>query len=112
MTGDEVETAIVTGPDPEGLGDALEAHGLSVARIDGAANRPALEEGGVSEADLFVLTDVSHATSIPVALDLAADLRVIVYARESLPEFAKGQADLLVDPGLLDPDIVAEELAG
>ena len=110
MTGDEVETAVVTGPDPEGLGDALEARGVSVARIDGAPNRPALEEGGISEADLFVLTDVGHTTSIPVALDLAADLRVVVYARESLPEFAKGQADLLVDPALLDAETVAEEL--
>ncbi|WP_049901056.1 DUF7126 family protein [Halococcus agarilyticus] len=109
-TNDKV--AVLTGPDPEGLGDALEAHGVSVARIDGTANRPALEDGGIGEADLFVLTDVGHATSIPVALDLAADLRVIVYARESLPEFAKGQADLLVDPGLLDADTVAEELAG
>ena len=112
MTETNDRTAVVAGPDPEGLGDALESHGLSVARIDGAANRPALEDGGIAEADLFVLTDVGHATSIPVALDLAADLRVVVYARESLPEFATGQADLLVDPALLDPETVAEELVG
>ena len=110
MTGDEIETAVVTGPDPEELGDALEARDVSVARIDGAPNRPALEEGGISEADLFVLTDVGHATAIPIALNLAADLRVVVYTRESLPEFAKGQADLLVDPALLDPETVAEEI--
>ena len=110
MTETNDGTAVVAGPDPEGLGDALEARGVSVARIDGAANRPALEEGGIDAADLFVLTDVGHATSIPVALDLAADLRVVVYARESLPEFAKGQADLLVDPALLDAETVAEEL--
>ena len=110
MTGDEIETAVVTGPDPEELGDALEVRGVSVARIDGAPNRPTLEEGGISEADLFVLTDVGHATAIPVALDLAADPRVVVYAHESLPEFAKGQADLLVDPALLDVETVAKEL--
>ena len=110
MTGGNTGTAVVAGPDPEELGDALEARGVSVARIDGAANRPALEEAGIDAADLFVLTDVGHATSIPVALDLAADLRVVVYARESLPEFAKGQADLLVDPALLDAETVAEEL--
>ena len=110
MTGDEAPMAVVAGLDPEELGDALEARGVSVARIDGAANRPALEEAGIDAADLFVLTDVGHTTSIPVALDLAADLRVVVYARESLPEFAKGQADLLVDPALLDAETVAEEL--
>ena len=102
--------AVVAGPDPEELGDALEVRGVSVARIDGAPNRPTLEEGGISEADLFVLTNVGHATAIAIALDLAADLRVVVYTRESLPEFAKGQADLLVDPALLDPETVAEEI--
>jgi len=38
-------------------------------------------------------------------------VRAVVYSRESLPEFAKGQADLAVDPALLAAEVVAEELA-
>lgn len=105
-----IETAVVAGPDTEGLGDALDAQGVTVRRIDGVANRPALEDAGIADADLFVLTDVGQATSIPVVVDLVGEIRVVVYAHDSLPEFAKGQADLLVDPALLGPETVAEEL--
>jgi hypothetical protein len=103
-------TAVVAGPDSDGLGDALEAQGIAVSRVDGVANLSALEESGIEQADLFVLTDVGQATSIPVVVDLVGEIRVVVYSRESLPEFAKGQADLLVDPALLDATTVAEEL--
>jgi hypothetical protein len=103
-------TAVVAGPDSDGLGDALEAQGIAVSRVDGLANLPALEESGIEQADLYVLTDVGQATSIPVVVDLVGEIRVVVYSRESLPEFAKGQADFLVDPALLDATTVAEEL--
>jgi len=56
------------------------------------------------------LTEVQQATSIPVAKDLNGNLRVVVYADGSLPDFARGQADLVVDPDLIDPGTVAEEL--
>jgi hypothetical protein len=103
---------VLAGPDTHELGDALEAEGMDVARIDGIANGSALEDAGIGEAELYVLTDVGQATSIPVAVDLAGELRVVVYAHESLPEFAKGQADLLLDPALFDAETVAEELTG
>ncbi|MFB6166355.1 MAG: CTP synthetase [Haloarculaceae archaeon] len=103
--------AVIAGPDEAGLGDALDAEGVSVSRAAGTANRPAMEEAGIVDADLLVLTDTALATSIPVAKDLNADLRVIVYAGDALPEFAKGQADILLDPALFAPDAVAEELA-
>lgn len=103
---------ILAGPDPDGLGDALEAEGMDVVRIDGIADGAALEESGIGGADIYVLTDVGQATSIPVAVDLVGQIRVVVYSRDSLPEFAKGQADLLLDPALFDPETVAEELTG
>ncbi|WP_160134489.1 DUF7126 family protein [Halococcus salsus] len=105
------QKAVVAGPDLDGLGDALEAEGVEVSWVEGIANRPALEDAGISEADVFVLTDVEQATSIPVVVDLVGRIRIVVYSRDSLPEFAKGQADLLVDPALLDARTVAEELA-
>lgn len=103
-------TVLVAGTDEHGVGAAFEARGATVERVD-VANRPALEEAGVLDADLFVLTEVEQATAIPVAKDLAPDLRVVVYADGSLPDFARGQADLAVDPDLLSPEAVAEELS-
>ncbi len=103
--------AIVAGPDEEGIADALESEGVTVSRLDGVITRPALEEGGIVGADLYVLTDVSQATTIPIVRDLA-EIRTVVYARDSTPEFVKAQLDLAVDPRLADPSMVAEELAG
>lgn len=104
--------AIVAGPDEDGLADALEGHDVPVTRLDGVVNGDALREADIDGAALFVLTDLEEATSIAVAKELNPDVRVVVYARESLPEFAAAQADLAVDPELLGPDVVAEELAG
>jgi hypothetical protein len=102
--------AVIAGPDDDELGKALETEGVETTRVDGVASRPALEEGGIHDADLFVLTDVSQATAIPVAKDVNDALKVVVYDEDTIPEFARGQADLIVDPNLLDPAIVADEL--
>ncbi|WP_136717244.1 DUF7126 family protein [Halorientalis salina] len=103
--------AVIAGPDEHDLGTALDETGIVVTRAGGTANRPALEDAGIVDADVLVLTDTELATSIPVAKDLNDDLHVIVYASDSLPEFAKGQADMLLDPELFSPEAVAEELA-
>jgi len=103
--------AVIAGPDDHDLGAALDEAGIVVTRAAGTANRPALEEAGIVDAELLVLTDTELATSIPVAKDLNDDLHVVVYAADSLPEFAKGQADMLLDPELFSADAVAEELA-
>ncbi|ERH02977.1 MAG: hypothetical protein J07HN6_00295 [Halonotius sp. J07HN6] len=105
------ETAIVAGPDPDGLGDALESEGFSIARIDGVVSATALETAGIDDASLFVLTNMDEATGISVAKELNPDVRAVVYSPESLPDFAAGQTDLAVDPALLDVSVVAEELA-
>lgn len=102
---------IITGPDTSGLGDALSALDVEVVRIDGVTNRKKLLEAGIEGADTLVLTDVRDATAISVAKEDNPDVRVVVYAEDSLPEFARSQADLAVDPDLLGPDVVAEELA-
>lgn len=104
--------AIVAGPDPEGLADALAGAGFDVERIEGFVGSDALDAAGVAEADVFALTDLAEASAIPVAKERNPSIRVVAYGRESLPEFARGQADLAVDPELLGPDVVAEELAG
>ena len=102
-------TVTIAGPDDDAIGNAVEAegHDVSVAPI---GNRPGLEEAGIHEADVYLLTDLDQATSIAVAKDLNDDVRVVVYAEGSLPDFASRQTDLVVDPNLLPPDAVAEEL--
>ena len=103
--------AIIAGPD-NGLAEQLRERGTEVTIIEPgeSVDRPALEEAGIVTADLFVLNDVKQATAIPVARDLNEDLRVVVYAHDSVPEFVRGKQLLVVDPDLLDPDAVAEEL--
>ena len=100
---------IVAGADDHDIAGAIAAEGHHMERVD-VANRPTLESAGIVDAAVFVLTEVEQATSIVVAKDLNPDLRVVVYAEGSLPDFASRQTDLVVDPDLLGPDAVAEEL--
>ncbi|GAA0226915.1 CTP synthetase [Haladaptatus pallidirubidus] len=102
--------AVIAGPDEDGLGTALESQGVETAAVEGVASRPALEDAGVHDADLFVLTDVGQATAIAVAKDVNPKIRVVVYDDDTIPEFARNQAGLIVDPNLLSADAVAEEL--
>ncbi|WP_135304048.1 DUF7126 family protein [Haloarcula amylovorans] len=100
---------LLVGSDPDSITDALEAEGHTVTVAD-VGNRPGLEEAGVHDADVYLLTEMAQATSIAVAKDLNPDLRIVVYAEGSLPDFASRQADLIIDPNLLPPEAVAEEL--
>jgi len=104
--------AVFAGPDEEGLSAALRAVDVTVTHIEGIANRPALEDAGIHEADVYLLTDAGQATSVVVARDLNPELRVVAYTDDSLPEFLSGQEVLAIDPALLDAAAVAEEIAG
>ena len=100
---------VIVGADESAIGEAVRDAGHDVTVAD-VGNRPGLEEAGIHEADVFLLTEMDQATSIAVAKDLAPEVRVIVYADGSLPDFATRQADVVVDPALLDPETVADEL--
>jgi len=103
-------TAIVAGPDEHGLGEALADLGVTVNRIDGPVTAKALKAAGVDDATHFVLTDVEEATGIAVAKELNPTITAVTYAERSLPEFVTGVSDLAIDPSLIDPAMVAEEL--
>lgn len=103
---------VVAGGGAADLLAALREEGAEVSTVDGQPNRPALEEAGIHEAGAFVLTDVDHATAIPVATDLNEALTVLVYADASLPDFVTGVTDYAIDPDVLTPAAVAEELLG
>ena len=100
---------IVAGTDDHDIAAAIESEGHTVSTVD-IANRPALEEAGIHEARVLVLTEVEQATAIAVAKDINPELKVVIYSEGSLPDFAARQADMLVDPELLDPGAVAAEL--
>ncbi|SMO60136.1 DUF7126 family protein [Halorubrum cibi] len=102
--------AVVAGPDEHGIGEELEALGATVSRIEGVVSAEALKAAGIADADYLVLTDADEATGIPVAKELNPSVTVVTYADRSLPEFVSGVADLAVDPALMRPDVVAEEL--
>jgi hypothetical protein len=102
--------AIVIGPDTDGLGDALDAIGASISHVDGTASRDQLVDAGIETADLLAVTDAGLATSIPIAREVNPDLRVVVYTRDTIPEFARATAGLIIDPDLMNPETIAEEL--
>ncbi|MCW8173100.1 MULTISPECIES: CTP synthetase [Natrialba] len=101
---------IVAGPDEDEIAPALEAEGATVSRLEGVVSRPELETAGIVDAELYVLTDVGQATTIPIVCDLNDDIRTVVYARDTVPEFVRGQLDLALDPQLIDPIVLAEEV--
>lgn len=107
-----VQRAVVLGADEHGLGDALAAEGVSVTRLAGPTTREGLREAGIEEADLLAVTEATLATAIPVARELAGELRIVVYAGGTVPEFVRGQPALIVDPELMTAATVAEELVG
>jgi hypothetical protein len=100
---------IIAGTDDYDIAAAIDAEGHTVSRVD-VANSAALETADIADADVYVLTEIEQATSISVAKEHNDELKVVVYADGSLPEFATRQTDLMVDPALLSPEAVAAEL--
>ena len=101
---------VIAGADDEGVAAALEAAGAEVRRVDGVATQRSLAAVDIADADVLLLTDMDDATAISVAKDANPDVRVVTYATDSLPEFARAQADLALDPALFSPELVADEL--
>jgi len=106
----ESPIVIVAGPDEHGVGEELSALGATVSRIEDVVSTATLEAAGIDEAAYLVLTDVEEATGIPVAKELNPTVTVVTYADASLPAFVAAVADLAVDPALVGPIVVAEEV--
>jgi len=100
---------LIAGTDEHGIADAVRKEGHDVTTVD-IGDGQSLAESGIEDADVYLLTEMAQATSIAIAKDHNPDARIVVYAEGSLPEFATRQADLVIDPALLGPDAVAEEL--
>jgi voltage-gated potassium channel Kch len=101
---------LIAGSDARGLETAFENLEWEVSRLTDVATAEALESAGVDTADILVLTDPSDATAVPIALERNPDLRTVIYSPDGIPEFVRGQLDLALDPRVLDPETVAEEL--
>ena len=100
---------VLTGTDQYDLAGAITDAGHDLTRVD-VGNRDALEAASITTADMYVLTELRQAASIPVAKELHPEVTVLGYDDGSLPDFASRQADLVLDPALFDPEDVAAEL--
>lgn len=99
--------AIVAGTESGPIERALAEASVEVTVISDVPTPETLEDAGIDEADVLLLTDASLATTIPVALECNPDIRTIVYDETTVPAFVRGQLDLAVDPQLVDPDTLA-----
>lgn len=95
---------ILLGEDGYDLVDRLKAAGLEVTTLTGFPTGADLDDAGVEDAEVVLVADVHLASLIPVARERQPTIQVIVYSTDRLPPFASAQADLAVDPTLIDPD--------
>lgn len=88
--------------------DALHDAGHEVSSTDGYGE-DALREAGVEDADAVVVGS-GYPTQVVVAKDLNPDARV-VFVADDVPEFVRGNADLILSSALVDslPDALEEE---
>ena len=103
--------AVNVGPNGD-IAGALQEQGVETTRVEGIATGDSLDDAGLAEAELLVITDVDEATAVPVARERNPDIRIVFYTTDTVPEFVRGQLDLAIDPDLLSPAVVAEELVG
>lgn len=87
--------------------DALREAGHDVTVVEGFGTE-ALREAGVEDADVVVVGE-TFPTQVVVAKDLNPDARVVVVA-DNVPEFVRGNADLILASELADslPDALEE----
>lgn len=95
---------LLLGEDEYDLPDRLEAAGLEVTVLTGFPTGLDLDDAGVQDAAIVLVADVRLASLIPVALERKPTVQVVLYSTDRLPPFASAQADLAVDPTLIDPD--------
>ncbi len=89
---------VTVGIDSETV-DMLRDAGHELTTTD-AFGTEALREAGVEEADAVVI-GAGYPTQVVVAKDLNPDARVVVVA-DDVPEFVRGNADLIISTELAD----------
>lgn len=79
--------------------DPLRDAGHEVSVAEGFGTE-ALREAGVGEADAVVIGE-GYPTQVVVAKDINSDVRVVVVA-DDVPDFVRGNADLILSEELAD----------
>ena len=97
---------VTVGIDIESI-DALRDAGHDVSVAEGYGE-DTLREAGVEDADAVVVGS-GYPTQVVVAKDINPDARVVVVA-DDVPEFVRGNADLILSSKLADslPDALEE----
>ncbi len=99
---------IVIGSDEHGLTELINQTVLSATHLPGEPIGADLVEAGIEAASALVITNASLATTVSVAKERNDGLTVVFYSRGRLPPYASRQADLAIDPALVDPDEVVD----
>jgi hypothetical protein len=102
---------VVVTPPNQDLQAALDAAGVEYVLVEQPTGEE-LEAAGIEDLGTVVLTDVEHATAIPIVKDINPEVTVVVFSAGTIPPFARPQADLIVDPSLVGAETLAEEIAG
>lgn len=101
---------IIVGTVPVELDTALAEYDVTSTVLEGVVTGEKLTAAGIETADSILITDLDQATIIPVAKDLNPAVTVVTYDDQALPEFATKQTDFAVDPALVSPVLLVEEL--
>ena len=101
---------ILIGDDPDDLEARLNERSLTVTMLDGRPIGTDLDAAGIDEATVLLLTDTQNASIIPVAHERNDRILIALYSTDRLPDFVSAQADLSVDPALIDPDSFVEAI--
>jgi len=98
---------VTVGIDTESIG-ALRDAGHEVSIADGFGT-DALRDAGVAESDAVVIGE-GYPTQVVVARDINPNMRVVVVA-DDVPEFVRGNADLILSEELAEslPDALETE---
>ncbi|MDY6780476.1 MAG: CTP synthetase [Halobacteria archaeon] len=90
--------------------EALEEAGADVSRL-GDANREALIDAGVEEAEFLILGGAEYSTHAVVAKDVNPDIRTVLVADDA-PDYVRGTVDLILSPEFADGDTLVEAVVG
>lgn len=101
---------LLAGPDRLDIGATIDSSGGQLNRVHAPITKAALRDAGIDQTDVFLLTDPSEATAIPIVRELRESVRIVVYTDDSVPPFASHLADLILDPEAIGKELLVEEL--
>lgn len=102
---------LIVGPDEFDITARFRETDISAIHLDGVPVGADLDDAGIEEAKVVLLTHVDHASLIPVAKERNPDIQIVLYTSARLPPFASRQADVAIDQALVEVEEVIDAVA-